>query len=1060
MSRNRRNASAPRRQASRRSPAAPSAQRDYGFQDWINLYQANWQSGAGQWPGFQMTYGKDPAEPIGPNFADYVVGGMQSNGVIFALEQKRIQIFSQVRYQFQGFNNGRPGKLFPKPNLSLVERPWRGGTTSDLNARMLADADLAGNNFLVAPDGDEVVRLRPDWVEIVLKARMLPLGPDSESVQVGFRQIGILYYEGGMYAGAKPAVFLPGEYSHFAPIPDPLATYRGMSWLTPVIREIQADTQATKHKLKFFENAATPNVAISLPKEITPVQFEAFVEKMDARHKGIDHAYETLYTGGGADVTVVGANMQQLDFKVTQGAGETRLAAAAGIHPVIVGLSEGMQGSSLNSGNYNAAKRSTVDTTFRHLWQNAAGSLEQLVTPPNDISRLWYDARDVPFLHEDQKDAADIQQLKATTITMYVREGFTPESAIAAVDADDRTLLVHTGLVSVQLQPPGAVQPQAGGVGPKGLAARSADFDWDDDPIGELDDDSAALLVALGEFDDLSRAFNAAAHPRNPKGSSGGGRFRSLVDRIKDAIAEHHKSGGKGDPFEGFNREQLRKVAKARGIELKRGEDRESIAAKLLADLGAKDEGKPPKADAKAAHKAADELPSEMSPEDVKARIPARFTVNDDTETGRLQGVRGLTAAQKRTGEKALYDYMAEDGEAAPSRIREPGPNKARDAIDAVMAHSATSDPVVVWRGLSKPEALFGDLLGRNMTGQTVHDPNFQSTSPQRDVAEFYAKDDGIVLRLEVPAGTRAVHLGHDDDEVLLDRGSDLKVLADTGPETRPRLVVVSVEQPPVSAAPPKAKPAGKTPPAASKFHLPGDDVADLARAARSKDAERVSLAGGESANTELVTTRDGRKFVTKRAHDWGDTSAEAQADVVHAAEAEQLAALVGRTIGAPVPQVYRSSADRVWMDWAEGEPIGDLYGAEVAQALDSRDAKLLGLLDQLILNHDRNTGNILVRNGGLTGIDHGYAWLRHLMEDVPGPLPVDSYRKPGDWFGRDGQWIDNPLTQHDVRLLRERLEGLRPSFEHISRGEWLDYTLGRLDLLAQHAKGTVDLIE
>ncbi len=592
MSRRRRNATAPRRQAPVRSSAV--ARRDYGFQEWIDLYQANWQNLAGQWPGFQMTWGgKDPAEPIGPNFADYVVGGMQSNGVVFALEQKRIQIFSQVRYQFQGFNSGRPGKLFPKPNLSLVERPWLGGTTSDLNARMLVDADLAGNSFWIESDGD-MVRLRPDWVEIVLKPRMLPLGPDGESVQVGFKQAGILYYEGGLYAGAKPAVFLPGEYCHFAPMPDPLATYRGMSWLTPVIREIQADTQATKHKLKFYENAATPNLAVSLPKEITPDQFAAFVAKMDARHKGVEHAYETLYTGGGADVTVIGQNMHQLDFKVTQGAGETRLAAAAGIHPVIVGLSEGMQGSSLNSGNYNAAKRSTIDTTFRHLWQNAAGSLEQLVAPPDDISRLWYDARDVPFLHEDQKDIAEIQSMQASAIRQLTDAGYEAASVVKAINANDLDLLRHSGLFSVQLQRPGTGQEQAdaSGVGPKEQAARSADSgqdddqELDDDPLGEVDEDSAALLVALGELDhDLSRAFNPR-QPRNPKGSPGGGRFRSMVDRLKDAIAEHRKNDGKGDPFKDFNREQLRKVAKTRGIPLKRGEDRDSIAAKILADLG------------------------------------------------------------------------------------------------------------------------------------------------------------------------------------------------------------------------------------------------------------------------------------------------------------------------------------------------------------------------------------------------------------------------------------------------------------------------------------------
>jgi hypothetical protein len=426
----------------------------------VNWYldQINQQLLNGGMPfGYVTTYDKSPAEPIGHNFAGYVQHGLKSNGIIFALEQKRLQVFTQARFQYQRMRGGRPGDLFGDASLSILERPWMGGTTGDMLARMVLDADFAGNNFQAPIDG-EMVRLRPDWVEIILGRRMVP--QVGAQAQVGFRQLGIVYYEGGAQAGAEPAVFLPGEYSHFAPMPDPEAAYRGMSWLTPVVRELQADTQATKHKLAFFENAATPNLAVSLPKEITPEQFEAFVEKMDATHKGVEHAYKTLYTAGGADVTVIGQNMQQLDFKVTQGAGETRLAAAAGVHPVIAGLSEGMQGSSLNAGNYTAAKRAFVDTTCRHLWQNAAGSLEA-IRPAPDGARLWYDARDIPFLREDEKDAAAILKENMLAIESGIRGGYTPTSVVAAVTAGDLTLLEHTGLFSVQLQPPGNNEPSA-----------------------------------------------------------------------------------------------------------------------------------------------------------------------------------------------------------------------------------------------------------------------------------------------------------------------------------------------------------------------------------------------------------------------------------------------------------------------------------------------------------------------------------------------------------------------------------------------------------------------
>jgi hypothetical protein len=85
--------------------------------------------------------------------------------------------------------------------------------------------------------------------------------------------------------------------------------------------------------------------------------------------------------------------------------------------------------------------------------QGLASTVAPLVTVPGD-AELWPDTADMPILREDAKDAADIQQVQANTITALVKDGFSPESAITAVTAQDMTQLVHTGLVSVQLQPP------------------------------------------------------------------------------------------------------------------------------------------------------------------------------------------------------------------------------------------------------------------------------------------------------------------------------------------------------------------------------------------------------------------------------------------------------------------------------------------------------------------------------------------------------------------------------------------------------------------------------
>lgn len=390
-------------------------------------------------------------ERIGNDFEAYVEQGYKSNGVIFACILARLMPFAEARFMFQELHNGRPGDLVTGPGLDLLERPWPNGTTGELLAHMEQDASLAGNFYAttVGTGRDRRIRrLRPDWMTIVTGVR----GDEGQHRpwHIDAEVLGYIY--------APPAsddwtLLEPHQVAHWSPIPDPVAQWRGMSWLTPVLNEIKADKATTKHKLKFFENGATSNVVITYDPTISPDGVKKFAAMFAEAHQGVDKAYKTIHLGGGADAKTVGADMKQLDFKATQGAGETRIAAAAGVGAIIARFSEGMQGSSLNQGNYSAAKRQFADMTLRPNWRSAAGALSRLVgTPP--AHRLWYDARDVTFLAEDQTDAATVLSANATTVTTLVREGFTPESAVAAVQAGDLSILEHTGRMSVQLTSP------------------------------------------------------------------------------------------------------------------------------------------------------------------------------------------------------------------------------------------------------------------------------------------------------------------------------------------------------------------------------------------------------------------------------------------------------------------------------------------------------------------------------------------------------------------------------------------------------------------------------
>jgi hypothetical protein len=383
----------------------------------------------------QTLTGKE--EKPDPSYPGLVGWAYQTNAVVYACEQARVQLFSEASFEWESYD----GRRFTDAALAILEKPWPNAVTSDLLMGMLLDADLGTDSFTVRLDGT-LARLRPDWTTVVT---------DLDPWVPGSRIVGYAYQPGGPGGGKPPIMFLREQVAHFKTSPDPLSPHRGMSWLTPVIREIAADIGMTEHKRAFLVNGATPNLIISLDPAISKAAFDQWVASFNGQHVGVQNAYKPMFMGGGAKAESVGSDFAQLTFKEVQGAGETRIAAAAGVPPVIVGLSEGLQAATYS--NYSQARRRFADGTMRPLWRNACGSLQTILNAPGG-AELTIDDSDIAFLQDDMKDRAEILKTNAGAVGQLVRDGFTPESAITAVVSGDLAKLTHTGLYSVQLQPP------------------------------------------------------------------------------------------------------------------------------------------------------------------------------------------------------------------------------------------------------------------------------------------------------------------------------------------------------------------------------------------------------------------------------------------------------------------------------------------------------------------------------------------------------------------------------------------------------------------------------
>jgi phage portal protein BeeE len=156
---------------------------------------------------------------------------------------------------------------------------------------------------------------------------------------------------------------------------------------------------------------------------------------------------------------VIGNTFESMTFTALQAAGENRIVAAGGVPAIVVGIQSGLDAATY--ANYAIAMRRFADVTMRPNWRSACAALTKLVNVPTG-ARLWYDTTDIGALREGEKDRADTMQVLAGAASTLLMAGYEATSITAALTAGDMTLLQHTGLLSVQLQPPGTTPPPKG----------------------------------------------------------------------------------------------------------------------------------------------------------------------------------------------------------------------------------------------------------------------------------------------------------------------------------------------------------------------------------------------------------------------------------------------------------------------------------------------------------------------------------------------------------------------------------------------------------------------
>ena len=370
---------------------------------------------------------------------------LSSNGIAYGIYRRRVDLFAQGKFRFRRFGNPRPTLADSFSTTALARlQPER-----ELFELCELGVATAGAAYFV-DDGPFLRRLPAEWCTIVLGSDRQA---DDPHLAWDARKIGLIYRNP---QGGDPETWLWDEVYSYIPEVDPLNPWRGISWLRPAMEDVAADNGARRYLTKFFENHATANVAVTFPPEVPTPTVTAFRDLFLERHAGADRSFRTAFLGGGADIKVIGATLKDLDTGSVRQQVHKDIAAAAGVPIVAAGIEQGTYANSKES------NRALADGKIRYLWATAAETFGRAIPVPAD-AELYVETAHISALQADALDDAQVLSVQAQTMRTLGDGGWDKASVVQAVTKGDLSTITDTGLVPVQLLPPGTTKGQSGG---------------------------------------------------------------------------------------------------------------------------------------------------------------------------------------------------------------------------------------------------------------------------------------------------------------------------------------------------------------------------------------------------------------------------------------------------------------------------------------------------------------------------------------------------------------------------------------------------------------------
>lgn len=325
-----------------------------------------------------------------PSFERLVADGYKKNSAMmacvaalaFGFSEPPLRIFTQEGDDGEPLPNHPLRLLLRRPNPIMGERMLMAYTMTYLG--------IGGNAYWhkVRNGGGRVIGLWPYHA-----GQLLPVpGGDSWIREYTFDN------------GTGRLQPVPVEdVVHFRwPLPDPDQPWMAIPPIVAAAREVDMDNEARRYVYALLKNDAVPRVALEMPEHISvDADMEKRLKAQWRQKYGGDNRGEMAILTGGAKVSRVALDLNELAYEALGRVPEARIAANLRVPPIIAGLNVGLERSTFS--NYGEARSAFTQDTLAALWELMASEVDRTLVPEfgNDTIDARFDLRQVRALQED-----------------------------------------------------------------------------------------------------------------------------------------------------------------------------------------------------------------------------------------------------------------------------------------------------------------------------------------------------------------------------------------------------------------------------------------------------------------------------------------------------------------------------------------------------------------------------------------------------------------------------------------------------------------------------------